>query len=152
LFSAMLTGCGEQAAQKPPAPPPTIDLGSSSEPETPAANTEPEAKNGDGAKATDAKPAQVFSPAEQRISAILDDPTELAFNDTPLSDVIVYLADLHNIQIIIDNQDLSDAAIPTDSPVTRTLAGVKLRSALKIVLEPLKLSYVIEDDVLKIVT
>ncbi len=92
------------------------------------------------------------SPAERRIAAELDQPTDIAFSDTPLSDVVIYWAEYHNIPIILDQEALNDEAIPLDSPVTRTLTGVKLRSALKIVLQPLKLSYVIEDEVMKITT
>ncbi len=92
------------------------------------------------------------SPAERRIQASLDEQTEISFTDTPLSDVIVYLQDYHNIPIIIDTEKLNEEGIATDSPVTRTLAGVKLRSALKIILQPLALAYVIEDEVMKITT
>ena len=73
-------------------------------------------------------------------------------DDKALADVVVYLADFHNIPIIIDAEALEDEGIATDSPVTRTLTGVKLRSALKIILQPLDLGYVIEDDVMKITT
>ncbi|TXT33036.1 MAG: hypothetical protein FD138_1976, partial [Planctomycetota bacterium] len=92
------------------------------------------------------------SKAEERISAQLDKPTDIDFQDQPLTDVISYLADFHNIPIIIDNEALTEEGIATDTPVTRTLTGVKLRSALKIILAPLQLSYVIEDEVMKITT
>jgi len=92
------------------------------------------------------------SPAERRIAASLDEQTEVNFTDSPLTDVVAYLQDYHNIPIILDSAALSDAGIATDTPVTRTLAGVKLRSALKIILQPLALAYVIEDEVMKITT
>ena len=148
LLSAVLIGCGDNA---PPPTPPKIDLGSSTE-TTSAVNVEPEATKVDEAKPADAASVKVLSQAEQRITATLDLQTEISFFDTPLTDVITFLGDFHNIPIIIDNEDLTNAAIPADSPVTRTLTGVKLSSALKIILDPLKLSYVIEDDVLKVIT
>ncbi len=92
------------------------------------------------------------SKAEERIAAQLDKPTEIDFQDQPLTDVISFLADFHQIPIILDTEALGDEGIQTDTPVTRTLTGVKLRSALKIILQPLKLSYVIEDEVMKITT
>lgn len=92
------------------------------------------------------------SKAEERISAELDKQTEMDFQDQPLTDVVTFLADFHNIPIIIDKAALDEEGIAEDTPVTRTLTGVKLRSALKIILEPLQLSYVIEDEVMKITT
>ncbi|MFM9960019.1 MAG: VWA domain-containing protein [Planctomycetaceae bacterium] len=92
------------------------------------------------------------SKAEDNIAAQLDKQTEIAFTDTPLTDVVQFLSDYHGIPIIIDNEALVEEGIQPDSPVTRTLTGVKLRSALKIILQPLLLSYVIEDEVMKITT
>ncbi len=92
------------------------------------------------------------SKAEERISAELDKQTDVDFQDQPLTDVVTFLADFHNIPIIIDTEALTEEGIATDTPVTRTLTGVKLRSALKIILQPLQLSYVIEDEVMKITT
>jgi hypothetical protein len=92
------------------------------------------------------------SPAEERIAAQLDTQTEIQFSDTPLTDVVVYLADYHGIPIIIDTDALSAEGIAPDIPITRSLTGVKLRSALKIILQPLQLSYIIEDEVMKITT
>lgn len=92
------------------------------------------------------------SKAEERIAAELDKQTDVDFQDQPLTDVVSFLADFHNIPIIIDTEALTEEGIATDTPVTRTLTGVKLRSALKIILQPLQLSYVIEDEVMKITT
>ncbi len=92
------------------------------------------------------------SKAEENIAAQLDKQTEVAFIDTPLTDVVTFLSDYHNIPIIIDNEALTEEGIAADTAVTRTLTGVKLRSALKIILQPLQLSYVIEDEVMKITT
>jgi len=92
------------------------------------------------------------SKAEENISAQLDKQTEIAFTDTPLTDAVTFLSEYHNIPIIIDNEALTEEGIAPDVAVTRTLTGVKLRSAMKIILQPLQLSYVIEDEVMKITT
>lgn len=92
------------------------------------------------------------SKAEERITAELDKQTDIDFQDQPLTDVVTFLSDSHNIPIIIDTEALTEEGIATDTPVTRQLTGVKLRSALKIVLTPLQLSYIIEDEVMKITT
>ena len=59
---------------------------------------------------------------------------------------------LHKIPICIDHKALEDAGIGTDTPVTRTIEGVSLRSALHLMLHDLGLTYVIADDVLLITT
>lgn len=92
------------------------------------------------------------SKAEENIAAQLDKQTDIAFTDTPLTDAVQFLSDFHNIPIIIDKEALTEEGIAEDTAVTRTLTGVKLRSALKIILQPLQLSYVIEDEVMKITT
>lgn len=92
------------------------------------------------------------SPNEERIYSELDKETEVEFVDTPLADAIDYLARLHNITVLVDELALTDVGIPTDEPVNLILNGVRLRSALKIMLEGLALTWVIEDEVMKITT
>ena len=93
-----------------------------------------------------------FQAGGTKINKVLHDQTELDFVDTPLADVITYLQDYHKINIAIDHKALEDAGIGTDTQITRTLKGVTLRSALKLMLKDLGLTYVIADEVLLITT
>lgn len=95
---------------------------------------------------------QELSKAVQKIEAELEKPTEMDFQDQPLTDVVSFLSDFHNIPITIDVATLTEAKIKTDIPITRTLTGVKLESALNLILTPLKLDYVIDNDVMMITT
>ena len=90
--------------------------------------------------------------AETRIEAALESPTQLEFIETPLQDVIDYLKDQHRIEIQIDTRALADVGIGTDTPVTRNLKDVSLRSALRLTLHELGLTYLIQDGVLMITT
>ena len=92
------------------------------------------------------------SQAEIKIRKALDEPTNLEFVETPLTDVIDYLKDLHGIEIQIDNKALEDAGAGTDTPVTKNLRGISLRSALRLMLGPMDLAFVIKDEVLLITT
>jgi hypothetical protein len=92
------------------------------------------------------------SPAEARIRAELDNTTNVDFFDTPLKDAMEYLADLHGIVIILDDPALQDEGIQTDVPITQSLSGISLRSALRIILQQHQLTYIIEDEVMKITT
>jgi hypothetical protein len=94
------------------------------------------------------------SPAEERIRRALVDPqgVEIEFIDQPLKEAMEYLADAHGITIILDEKALQDEGIQTDEPLNHVLSGITLRSALRIILEPLGLTYIIEDEVMKITT
>jgi hypothetical protein len=92
------------------------------------------------------------SPREHRIQNELKEQSEVNFNEIPLKDALEFLETQHGIEIWIDNKELSEAAISTDTPVTLMLSGVSLRSVLRLLLEPLLLTYVIEDEVMKITT
>ncbi len=90
--------------------------------------------------------------AERRITAALDDQTTINFADTPLTDVVDFLSRTHEIPIILDTVAIEEAGLLVDEPVNLTLAGVTLQSALKIMLSEFELTYVIEDEVMKVTT
>jgi len=91
-------------------------------------------------------------PAEKKISEALKSPTQLEFIETPLSDVVSYLKDYHDIEIQLDKKALDDGGVATDTPVSKNLKGISLRSALRLTLRELNLTYVIQDEVLLITT
>ena len=90
--------------------------------------------------------------AEQRILDALESDTKIDFLDEPLSDAMTYLEQYHGIQIEIDNRALEEAALTTDIPISKQLSGIKLKSALNLILKDLGLTYVIQDEVLQITT
>src|SRR5262245_41773726 len=89
---------------------------------------------------------------EAVIIRTLGKPTTVEFVDLPLEDCITFLKEYHNINIWLDKATLTDEGVALDQPVTLKLAGVTLRSVLKLLLEPVQLTYVIEDEVMKITT
>lgn len=89
---------------------------------------------------------------EKRIQKALTETTEVSFTDNPLEEALNYLEDLHHIEIWIDKQALQDEGVATDQQVTLVMTGISLRSALRLILEPLGLTYIIEDEVMKITT
>ena len=92
------------------------------------------------------------SPAEVKIRKALESPTKLDFTETPLNDVVEYLKDLHGIEIQIDTKALEDAGSAQDTPITKNLNGISLRSALRLMLQPMDLGYMIDNEVLLITT
>jgi general secretion pathway protein D len=88
---------------------------------------------------------------EMEIERRLQTPVLLEFNGEPLSVVVDHLSKLADVNVYLDPQGLQQEAVTSDMPVTISLSQeVMLKSALKLILEPLHLSYVIEDEVLKI--
>ena len=93
-----------------------------------------------------------WNPTEDKIRRSLDKPTNVEFLDLALEDCIQYLKEYHGINIWMDKQTLTDEGVALDQPITLKLAGVSLRSVLKLLLEPVQLTYVIETEVMKITT
>jgi hypothetical protein len=86
------------------------------------------------------------------LAAVLVCPTQFDFIETPLQDVVDYLKDLHHIEIQLDQKALAAAGVSTDMPITVSLRGVALRSALRLVTRDLGLTYLVGDGYLLITT
>lgn len=101
---------------------------------------------------TDIGAPKVTRDAANRIEAALRDATECAFVDNPLEEALNYFEDLHHIEIWMDKQALQDEGVATDQQVTLVMSGVSLQSALDLILEPLGLTHITEDGVMKVTT
>jgi general secretion pathway protein D len=93
-----------------------------------------------------------FSPAEKEIRKQLETNTEVEFENTPLRDVAIYLADLHGIEVQLDYKGLDWVGVTGETPVTRKIKGVRLKSALRLILGDLDLTYLIANEMLLITT
>ena len=88
---------------------------------------------------------------EMEIEKKLKTPVVVAFKATPLSKVMDQLARLADVNLHLDPQGLDEEGISSDTPITIEIRHeVMLKSALNLILEPLHLSYVVKDEVLKI--
>ena len=90
--------------------------------------------------------------AAERILSELEKPTSIDFIDTSLKDVVLFLAELHAITILIDESALKEESISTDTPINLQIKGIKFRSGLRLVLEPLGLEFVIRNEVMTVTT
>src|SRR5262245_5307135 len=91
-------------------------------------------------------------PRDASIRAALDQKTDIKFIERPFSGVFDDLKQRHGIEIQLDIRALDDASIPRDTPVTKSIKGVTLRSALNLILDDLDLTYVVQNGVLMITT
>jgi hypothetical protein len=92
------------------------------------------------------------SAARDGIESALDEEATFEFVDQPLQDVVADVAHRHKIPIVLDAKSLDDFGIDTGTPITVNLKGVSLRSALRLMLANLELTYMIRDEVLQITT
>lgn len=93
-----------------------------------------------------------LTPQEQRIENALENPIDCDFQDQSLTDALAFLAKHASIQMVIDTEAFQEQGIATDTPVTRTLSGLKLRSVLQLILRPLQLAAISKNDVLLVTT
>lgn len=92
------------------------------------------------------------SEVERIHSALSGSLTErgLNFDGTPLSKVTKFLRDEYDIEVQLDLQALDDLGISPDDPIDVKLRNISLKSALRIMLRQLDLTYIISDEVLLI--
>lgn len=89
---------------------------------------------------------------EQEIQAALQSKTNFNFPDVPLSKAIGTIQNQHGINIFIDALALQELGLTVDEPINVSLSGISLKSALNIILNPIGLDYVVNNEVLKITT
>ena len=93
-------------------------------------------------------PAQ--SQVHKSIEQALDEQAEINAIDQPLIDVIRQLRDGTGQNFAIDSPAIEEEGVTTNTKVNLQLRGVTLRSALKILLSEFRLTWIVENEVLKI--
>lgn len=106
-------------------------------------------KNRDGSKYIT---SHLKSDKERKIERSLDQPMNLQFKDTPLKDVIDTIREQTGINVVPDMPALDEENVSLDRPVTMNLEGVSMKCALNLLLRQVKLTYVINNEVLNITT
>jgi type II secretory pathway component GspD/PulD (secretin) len=105
-------------------------------------------RRGNGVVPIGQKKKQSEIEIEHKLQALVN----LNFNETPLKTVINDLRTWQGINIVVDDSALKEGYVSLDQPITLQLENVSLKSSLKLLLDKVHLTYVIEDEVLKITT
>lgn len=100
----------------------------------------------------DAGDPLVTRESANRIEQALRTATECNFKETPLDQALEHFEHRHKIEIWLDKSSLQDEGISTDTHITLTKSGISLEAALRLTLDPLGLTHVTEDGVMKITT
>ena len=91
------------------------------------------------------------STSELSIEKKLNESIKLNFKDMTLEDAVAYIQNYTGLNVMLDPKALNDEGLSRDSKVTLQFPnGVKLKTALVLMLRPLNLTYKPEDDVLLI--
>jgi general secretion pathway protein D len=93
-----------------------------------------------------------LSPNERVIREKLLDSVSVSFQGRPLAYAVETITQMTGIPIIIDPVGLAAEGLTDQQPVSLELNGnsISLKSALNILLEPLNLTYIVKDEVLKV--
>lgn len=92
-----------------------------------------------------------LSDTELEIQRALRKPVQIDFRDQSLNEVVTQLGNLAGVTIYLDPQGLAAEGATSEMPVTIQLnQEVQLKSALNIILSQFGLTYMIQDEVLKV--
>ncbi|MGA2030977.1 MAG: hypothetical protein ABSG68_01870 [Thermoguttaceae bacterium] len=89
---------------------------------------------------------------ERAILMALKQPTSIDCHDMRLQDLVDALQQKHGIPIVLDKKAMEDVGMGPDMPVNRSIEGISLRSALRLLLRELRLAYTIRDEAILITT
>lgn len=93
------------------------------------------------------------SEREREIERKLSTPVTVDFNETPVREAMKYLQQYLKINIVMDGiEELKAEGLNPDMPVSLKVEAVPLKSVLNLLLKQAKLTYVIADDVLQVVS
>jgi hypothetical protein len=92
-----------------------------------------------GGKAEAGEPAATEPTAVERALA---KPVKIEFIETPLKDVAEKLSKQTGLNVLLDAKAINDAGGTVDMPITRQLAGISLKSALRLMLSEHELNFI----------
>ncbi|MES2791093.1 MAG: hypothetical protein V4719_15880, partial [Planctomycetota bacterium] len=89
----------------------------------------------------------------QKIVRELDKPTTFDFVDESLDGIRDTIMERHGFDIVIDKAKLEEDSIATDATdINLKVSEISLKNALKLLLDQKNLTYIIENEVMKITT
>jgi hypothetical protein len=101
---------------------------------------------------TKARTKSLATEKEKAILKALESPVTIMFEGSTIESVIDYLQTLSGVTIIVDKGTLDRAGINYDTPVNVRKMRVSLRTALRKVLGEYGLTYIVEKEMIHVVT
>lgn len=91
------------------------------------------------------------SARDEDILDALETPTNLEYEETQFSDVKAELEEKFRINIVLDPTAIDDS-LTEEELVTVRIRGVRLKNALRLMLRPFNATYIVRDEVLRIIS
>jgi hypothetical protein len=136
-------------SETPPATPSAIDRSQVAAPQNqPAGDT---AANNQFCQCVGAENSPAVAKIEQALRTELKS-AGLDFTDTSLEEVVGFIQESYGIPVQLDTPSLEEIGVDPQESVTVSLHGISLRSALRLMLHRLGLTYIIQNEVLMITT
>ena len=95
-------------------------------------------------------PNRRWSPAETELLSTLEQRCSFQFQDVPLRQALKEICQTTGVNVILDELSLEQTDVSSDTPVNLETQNVSLRTTLQLMLQPLKLKYRIEDEVIQV--
>ncbi|CAN5911389.1 hypothetical protein BH23PLA1_BH23PLA1_31280 [soil metagenome] len=92
------------------------------------------------------------SPETLAVEEKLNETISLNMEDSTIGEAVEFLRNYTGLNVVLDSRALQDLALTRDAPVSLVVQNIKLKTALKFLLERHGLSYMIRDGVLVITT
>lgn len=96
------------------------------------------------------KPSSDLTSEDLRITEAMSKTVSITLHDKTLKQAMRHIALMADFNCVLDMDGLKDVGATPDSVVNVKMRKVKLHSAFDQLLRPLKLTYIIEDEVLKV--
>jgi hypothetical protein len=93
--------------------------------------------------------------AADAIDAALGQPVAAAkwkFTEAPLREVLVTAGEAIGVPFVIDMRAFEDSGVDLDTPITFTAQGTSARAALRQILDPIELTWMVRDESLVVTT
>ena len=88
---------------------------------------------------------------EEKILRALEEPADLNYDERPWNEIEEELETTYGINIVLTTS-ASDDSLGEDEPITENLTGIRFKNALRIMLEKYNATFVVKDEVLKIIS
>jgi hypothetical protein len=101
--------------------------------------------------------AQPETPRENPMSAAmleakLNELTKIDAVEMQLKDVVDFIRDTHHFPLLLNVKKLDEAGVSIDTPITKRVSGMRLGTALRLILDELEMTYVVNDEYVMITT
>ena len=104
------------------------------------------------AEASLSTPLRLAADQEQRVLHSLSQRIKVEVEDAPLIEVIHFISQMIDREILIDTQALADGGISTDQSTTLNLGEMTVWQTLHFLLKPFQLAWTAHDGILEITT